>query len=105
MEISRGELRIQPHRLLEFADSIGGHEAALEVQSGLVMAVSLEIRGGGLLDGRSLSGTARQELPGDAHGERVYHAEDVLDALAFELRSEEHTSELQSHLNLVCRLL
>src|SRR5260370_10339646 len=26
-------------------------------------------------------------------------------ALAAELRSEEHTSELQSHLNLVCRLL
>src|SRR5260370_6837224 len=25
--------------------------------------------------------------------------------LALELRSEEHTSELQSHLNLVCRLL
>src|SRR5260370_16322205 len=26
-------------------------------------------------------------------------------ALPFSLRSEEHTSELQSHLNLVCRLL
>src|SRR5260370_20075030 len=26
-------------------------------------------------------------------------------ALQLELRSEEHTSELQSHLNLVCRLL
>src|SRR5260370_24239900 len=26
-------------------------------------------------------------------------------ALVHELRSEEHTSELQSHLNLVCRLL
>src|SRR5260370_17273686 len=26
-------------------------------------------------------------------------------ALSFGLRSEEHTSELQSHLNLVCRLL
>src|SRR5260370_32333877 len=26
-------------------------------------------------------------------------------ATAFEQRSEEHTSELQSHLNLVCRLL
>src|SRR5260370_16027056 len=27
------------------------------------------------------------------------------DALKYPLRSEEHTSELQSHLNLVCRLL
>src|SRR5260370_25179553 len=27
------------------------------------------------------------------------------DAIAATLRSEEHTSELQSHLNLVCRLL
>src|SRR5260370_14355200 len=29
----------------------------------------------------------------------------ALDAAADRLRSEEHTSELQSHLNLVCRLL
>src|SRR5260370_3217837 len=28
-----------------------------------------------------------------------------LDAVRKEIRSEEHTSELQSHLNLVCRLL
>src|SRR4030066_964042 len=32
------------------------------------------------------------------------HPDDVI-AEADELRSEEHTSELQSHLNLVCRLL
>src|SRR5207237_9251673 len=32
-------------------------------------------------------------------------ARDVFDALVRENRSEEHTSELQSHLNLVCRLL
>src|SRR5438477_13181738 len=30
---------------------------------------------------------------------------DQLDALRFLPRSEEHTSELQSHVNLVCRLL
>src|SRR5260370_13978935 len=29
----------------------------------------------------------------------------LTESLAAELRSEEHTSELQSHLNLVCRLL
>src|SRR5260370_22971766 len=37
----------------------------------------------------------------DGHGVRV--VEDVRDL--FGHRSEEHTSELQSHLNLVCRLL
>src|SRR5260370_32740834 len=41
---------------------------------------------------------------------RVGNAYDVVDASLQELRghgdrSEEHTSELQSHLNLVCRLL
>src|SRR5260370_10524164 len=41
---------------------------------------------------RSLSGAFSEEI----HGLR--------DALVH-LRSEEHTSELQSHLNLVCRLL
>src|SRR5690242_21167956 len=30
---------------------------------------------------------------------------DVLDAAVGQTRSEEHTSELQSHVNLVCRLL
>src|SRR5207237_6806648 len=30
---------------------------------------------------------------------------DHLSILALDIRSEEHTSELQSHLNLVCRLL
>src|SRR5260370_29519718 len=35
----------------------------------------------------------------EKHGQPGYHQ--VTD----ELRSEEHTSELQSHLNLVCRLL
>src|SRR5260370_21933625 len=32
-------------------------------------------------------------------------ADDVVRDQRFRLRSEEHTSELQSHLNLVCRLL
>src|SRR5260370_30207783 len=32
------------------------------------------------------------------------HCPDGID-IFFDLRSEEHTSELQSHLNLVCRLL
>src|SRR2546430_11490113 len=35
---------------------------------------------------------------------RAQHAE-MMTTLAFEIRSEEHTSELQSQSNLVCRLL
>src|SRR5260370_19176934 len=49
-------------------------------------------------DGGRVGGTARLGLPVRAPLERVdvhWKAE----------RSEEHTSELQSHLNLVCRLL
>src|SRR5260370_35949177 len=42
------------------------------------------------------------------HGsQRIHHQEsrgDIADAIDAK-RSEEHTSELQSHLNLVCRLL
>src|SRR5260370_10342506 len=34
-----------------------------------------------------------------------HHAHRRARALQLEIRSEEHTSELQSHLNLVCRLL
>src|SRR5690242_21197013 len=40
-------------------------------------------------------------VPGSAQGEILYT--DV--RLSFWMRSEEHTSELQSHVNLVCRLL
>src|SRR5260370_25879875 len=52
------------------------------------------------IEGRQIFVAARATLgvargaPGDGVCERVEHA-----------RSEEHTSELQSHLNLVCRLL
>src|SRR6266480_4993850 len=45
------------------------------------------------------------ELPRfDAFGE-ILHADDVRARILCRLRSEEHTSELQSHVNLVCRLL
>src|SRR5260370_19863893 len=35
----------------------------------------------------------------------VFRAEDLMEPVVRRNRSEEHTSELQSHLNLVCRLL
>src|SRR5260370_21594641 len=46
-------------------------------------------------NGRLSAQLARQILVARAHGQ----------AVRFAARSEEHTSELQSHLNLVCRLL
>src|SRR5690242_20858501 len=50
---------------------------------------------------------------GDAHGKAAAAGPDEVpvalsnpkSAGSFEFRSEEHTSELQSHVNLVCRLL
>src|SRR5260370_9592327 len=54
------------------------------VESGLVDHLVLDDREG--VEGDGHRGAAQEQAPGD-------------------LRSEEHTSELQSHLNLVCRLL
>src|SRR2546430_4501647 len=42
-------------------------------------------------------------VPARGHGHRVHHVLD--DHRSLRLRSEEHTSELQSQSNLVCRLL
>src|SRR5260370_15076735 len=42
---------------------------------------------------------------GFVDADRAYLSETFLDEHLPEGRSEEHTSELQSHLNLVCRLL
>src|SRR5260370_30127111 len=41
----------------------------------------------------------------DFSGTKDFHGDAAGFALDTEKRSEEHTSELQSHLNLVCRLL
>src|SRR5699024_12223366 len=42
----------------------------------------------------------------DSDGEVVYeHEEDPVDVFSPQTRSEEHTSELQSRFDLVCRLL
>src|SRR2546427_3426856 len=41
----------------------------------------------------------------DEEDAREIHREDALPLLVADLRSEEHTSELQSQSNLVCRLL
>src|SRR5260370_31012556 len=47
-------------------------------------------------------------LPGDHRNRGVVYRKiriDIQHLARFRFRSEEHTSELQSHLNLVCRLL
>src|SRR5690242_20975576 len=49
-------------------------------------------------------GLSRQTL--DEYASRSHElTAAAIDAGAFDARSEEHTSELQSHVNLVCRLL
>src|SRR5467141_1110140 len=84
-----------------------------------------------LFDGQGVAATQREEPAfgfrevhevlrirhgaGDRYGSRTIEGEDLLDHLGSNEetlrgalvcgRSEEHTSELQSHLNLVCRLL
>src|SRR5260370_8469630 len=50
----------------------------------------------------ALSRTQMYDLWGSVWGERLWH---LLRGDDWDERSEEHTSELQSHLNLVCRLL
>src|SRR5260370_26456917 len=47
--------------------------------------------------------TTRQNI--QLHWLTIESLPEVVDRQPMQLRSEEHTSELQSHLNLVCRLL
>src|SRR5260370_25367016 len=47
----------------------------------------------------------RRLVPGLPAARAVHHLQDRPQARPAPPRSEEHTSELQSHLNLVCRLL
>src|SRR5260370_30775521 len=51
--------------------------------------------------------TGRNKSALEDHFDSAYELEATLQQRRFQLigRSEEHTSELQSHLNLVCRLL
>src|SRR5690349_23714986 len=48
-------------------------------------------------------GVARVDRPAEARG--AFNGHDVRDLRSIEQRSEEHTSELQSRRDLVCRLL
>src|SRR5260221_1944001 len=58
-----------------------------------------------------LGGHRRIHLHHVRHADQARHRRDVVDEIEIELlverrvRSEEHTSELQSHSDLVCRLL
>src|SRR2546422_6298028 len=54
---------------------------------------------------RHRDGEERLAGPGGANGEHHVVAADRVDDMVFAIRSEEHTSELQSRLHLVCRLL
>src|SRR5260370_4023150 len=64
--------------------------------AGLAAADTLELKDGRVLRGKYLGGT-QAVLRFEVNGE-------VQNRLRAAKRSEEHTSELQSHLNIVCRL-
>src|SRR2546422_2882362 len=59
--------------------------------------------GGGVVEHARQGPRCPEELPGVGHPES--HAQHGARPLAPAVRSEEHTSELQSRLHLVCRLL
>src|SRR5260370_25349894 len=63
----------------------------------------------GYHQGRDRAQALREELPGSHHTLQLSLQDEASHATAAQWlqqhRSEEHTSELQSHLNLVCRLL
>src|SRR5260370_18694586 len=57
------------------------------------------------LPGRPAEAPAATAPPAAAHALLLRHDALVVEGRGRRRRSEEHTSELQSHLNLVCRLL
>src|SRR5690242_21492964 len=66
----------------------------------LQLVLAAELLGGRVIDDAVLRGDAPQR-----RRLAVVHLHEALRAPAARRRSEEHTSELQSHVNLVCRLL
>src|SRR5690242_21028016 len=60
--------------------------------------------GGGAGRATTHEGHREEHEEGEGQGEQAHRHRDLGVGLA-QLRSEEHTSELQSHVNLVCRLL
>src|SRR2546430_2850124 len=54
---------------------------------------------------RPISGTVLGHPPDDPVFRRIVGTANLVSGWTFDVRSEEHTSELQSQSNLVCRLL
>src|SRR5699024_12840049 len=84
------------HRLLSFAFRCSGHHLHLH---SFPTRRSSDLAAEPQRDGRMVAITAN-DLGGVAQKQRVIHRLHVV-----VLRSEEHTSELQSRFDLVCRLL
>src|SRR5260370_34072875 len=66
--------------------------------------VEINVSGPDLAADRGFAERVRAEL-GKIRALRDLQYDEPLDYPSMDIRSEEHTSELQSHLNLVCRLL
>src|SRR5260370_24675742 len=80
--------------------TIGGQFVVSTTQQGLD-----DFRGGGAKLSADPSFLAAKKQSGMGNETTGFLYANVKDALPQRKRSEEHTSELQSHLNLVCRLL
>src|SRR5438034_6677402 len=55
--------------------------------------------------GRRHSNVSQTKIGFYGHVKQYHHLKAEIDQAILEVRSEEHTSELQSHSDLVCRLL
>src|SRR2546430_96879 len=108
--LNRGAMAGRPLRILAAVFLLGGCSTAAEVTGTATQHDLVQIRA----DVASLQASARQ-LKAQAEGlgpqvdgrlrDQAADLERQANALGSRLRSEEHTSELQSQSNLVCRLL
>src|SRR6476661_10325927 len=69
------------------------------------MVITTLVIGGRGAGRRDHTGDERSAIPSDDHAVMPLCMSRTTPAAVVGMRSEEHTSELQSHLNLVCRLL
>src|SRR5207249_10851944 len=91
---------------LSLHDALPILPAAVRCGPGLVMHFSTALPDGSwLAELRAVRGRATQPFPGGSPGQALPLPGGAVATLAERVRSEEHTSELQSRFDLVCRLL
>src|SRR5437762_9149444 len=78
------------------------HDLFTELNAGKVIVIAWVMPCSNCISGALAGYTEVQNFPGQAY---FYLSDDVANTTCSTLRSEEHTSELQSPMYLVCRLL